>query len=68
MKKKVVKVRKFRQNYNSKYEDSNYESLEQWQEKNPSIKIIDTKLTQEVFTNYENYLLVTYEEEIPNDN
>ncbi len=61
---KIVKTKEFKDHYDGVYKDSNFKDLEQWQKENPSIKILDTKINQKVYTSYENYLVVTYEEEV----
>ena len=66
---KTVKIKEFKEDYSNQYLSSDYNrtSLEEWQRNNPGIKILDTRITQKVYTNYENYLLVTYEEEIKDE-
>lgn len=59
--KKLVKVLTFIGSYDT-YR-SPYGTLEEWQRKNPDVKILDAKLGQKVFT--ENVLIVTYEVDEP---
>lgn len=61
---KIIKVKKFKiDEYNGKTQDEHYESFEEWQKKNPRVKVLDTKINALERTYIENVLLVTYEEE-----